>query len=112
MITIEGLKSLGVNTDEGIARCMGMEDFYLNLVKSVLSLDKLKELKAQIEAGDTKAAFETAHALKGMYANLSLDPVAKPVSEITEHLRHGENIDYSAYINEALENMRKLTELL
>ena len=31
MITIDELKQFGANTDEGVARCMGNEEFYLNL---------------------------------------------------------------------------------
>ena len=46
MITIDGLKKLGVNTDEGVSRCMGSEQFYLKLVNMIpdeQGFDKLKE---------------------------------------------------------------------
>ena len=58
-------------------------------------------LEQQIGKGDLGAAFETAHALKGMYANLSLSPLTKPVSEITELLRSRTETDYSSLITDA-----------
>ena len=47
MITIDGLKKLGVNTDEGLSRCMGSEQFYIKLVNMIpdeQGFDKLIEL--------------------------------------------------------------------
>ena len=35
MITVDNLKKFGANTEEGIARCMGNEQFYLKLVATV-----------------------------------------------------------------------------
>ena len=32
MLTIENLKEFGANVEEGVARCMGLNDFYLKLV--------------------------------------------------------------------------------
>ena len=37
MLTIDNLKSLGANTDEGLARCLGKEDFYLRMVSMALA---------------------------------------------------------------------------
>ena len=39
MLTIENLKALGANTDEGLARCLGKEDFYLRMVGLALADD-------------------------------------------------------------------------
>ena len=33
MITIDSLREYGANVEEGLARCMGKEEFYLMLVK-------------------------------------------------------------------------------
>lgn len=41
------------------------------------------------EAGDEAAAFEAAHAAKGVCANLSLTGLAALASEVTEALRPG-----------------------
>ena len=87
MITIEALKQFGADTEEGLARCMGMEEFYLQLVSTMLDDANFAKLDAAVEERDAKSAFEAAHALKGALGNLSLTPVCEPVSEITEMLR-------------------------
>lgn len=101
MLTIEKLREYGADVDEGLARCMNMEAFYIGLVGKALADNRLPLLKQQIGEGDLDAAFETAHALKGMYANLSLTPLTKPVSEITELLRSRTKTDYSPLLTEA-----------
>ena len=52
MITIDNLAELGANVGEGVARCMGKEDFYLKLVNMVVADDGYERLKAAIEAHD------------------------------------------------------------
>lgn len=111
MITIEALRDYGANTEEGLTRCMNNEAFYIMLVNKALADSKLEQLERQIKEKDLAAAFETAHALKGMYANLSLDPLTKPVSEITELLRNGSDVDYSALLEEARTRFVELSGL-
>lgn len=100
MLTIEKLRAYGADVDEGLARCMNMEDFYIGLVRKALADNKLPLLEKQIGEGDFDAAFETAHSLKGMYANLSLSPLTKPVTEITDLLRSKSEADYSLLMEE------------
>lgn len=110
MLTIEKLREYGANVDDGLTRCMGKEDFYL-LVGKVLEDKRITALEAQLADKDLDSAFETAHALKGMYANLSLDPLTKPVSEITKLLRSRTDTDYSALIEETIAQFEKLCGL-
>ncbi len=111
MITIETLNNYGANTKEGIERCMNNAEFYIMLVNKALADDKLTKLKQQLLDKDLDAAFETAHALKGMYSNLSLDPLTKPVSEMTELLRSRSDVDYGEYIKEAETQFAALAKL-
>lgn len=113
MITIEKLKSFGADTDEGMARCLNNESFYLMLVKSAITLEQIDKLCTQISTGDLDGAFETSHALKGVYANLSLTPLYKVVYEMTEQLRNKKNIDYSpmtAKLRELMEQLQTLAQ--
>ena len=111
MLTIDALRTYGADVDEALVRCMNMENFYLKLVEKAKEDDKLSLLAMQIREKDYAAAFETAHALKGMYANLSLTPLTKPVSEMTELLRSGTDTDYSALIEEAAAQFERLCSL-
>lgn len=112
MATVEQLKAFGANTEEGIARCMGSEDFYLRMVGMIAKDRKFEALKAAIAGNDLKEAFEAAHALKGVLANLSLTPVLKPISEMTELLRARTEMDYTPLLSEADRQMTKLLALL
>lgn len=111
MLTVENLRNFGANVDEGVSRCLNDEEFYLDLVKSVIPDERINELESCIAAKDLDKAFEIAHALKGMYGNISITPIYDPICEITEHLRGKEDIDYSVYIAEAKEKKQKLVEL-
>ncbi|MBR3446948.1 MAG: Hpt domain-containing protein [Oscillospiraceae bacterium] len=111
MMTIESLRAFGADVDAGLVRCLNKEDFYLMLVKKAAEDTKLSELAEQLRNGQLDAAFETAHALKGMYANLSLTPLTEPVSEMTELLRKRTDTDYSALMQEAQKQYERLCSL-
>lgn len=90
MITLEKLQDFGADVKTGLARCMGKEDFYLRMVSKALEdEDGIEKLKQAMEAEDIRGGFEAAHALKGVYGNLSLTPLYDPMSELTEILRAG-----------------------
>ena len=98
MITIEKLNTFGANTAEGLARCFGNEALYLKLVATIPGEANFDKLKDSLAAKDLKAAFEAAHALKGVLGNLSLTPLYTKVAEITELLRSGTDMDYSSLL--------------
>ena len=100
MITVDKLKALGCNTEEGLKRCLGDEEFYLEFIPQALERSRYENLETLIKEKRFDEAFEAAHALKGILANLSLDPLIAPVMEITELLRSRTDTDYSALISE------------
>ena len=93
-MNIDGLRELGANVEEGLERCMGMEDFYIEMIELGLSDERFEALGSTLEAADIDASFEHAHALKGVIGNLALAPLYETICEITEHLRAKEQIDY------------------
>lgn len=111
MITIDDLKNYGANVEEGLSRCMGNEALYLKLVAIVPGEEGFKKLKDDIDFKNLDAAFESAHALKGVTGNLSLTPLYEPLVSITELLRGRENIDYSELLDEILTQREKLEKL-
>ena len=50
MITIEALAAYGADTQAGLARCMGMKDFYLRLVNMELNDQNFDKLSAAMAA--------------------------------------------------------------
>jgi len=95
MLTIEKLRAWGANVDEAMARCLNNEAFYLRLADKALQDPNFDRLKEAVAAGDLDRAFEAAHALKGVLANLALTPILDPVLEITELLRSRTQTDYA-----------------
>lgn len=112
MLTIDALKELGANTDEGLKRCLNNEDFYLRLVKMSIEDKTFLELKDALERNDLDAAFERAHALKGVLGNVSLTNILEPVKEITEDLRSRTEKDYTDQVNTILAELEKVKALV
>ncbi len=95
-MTLDELKNQGCNVDEGLKRCMNNEAFYLKMVDMFFSDgSKIDALGTALQADDLDEAFEQAHALKGVCANLALTPLEIKISEITELLRARTQTDYS-----------------
>ena len=111
MLTVETLRAYGADVDDGIVRCMGNAAVYMKLVDKFLDDTRLDTLEQQIAQGDLRAAFETAHALKGMCANLAITPITVPVTEITELLRSGTQTDYSELLVQAKAQFEKLRSI-
>lgn len=112
MLTIDNLKSLGANTDEGLARCLGKEDFYLRMVSMALADNGFEKLREAVTGGDLNEGFERAHALKGVLSNVALTTLADPIAEITEELRARNEIDYSGLLDRIDEELQKYRALL
>ena len=111
MITIDSLKDFGANVDEGLARCLNKEDFYIKMVNLGLNDDKFNKLIEFVESKNLDSAFETAHALKGVVGNLALTPLLKPIEQITELLRNHTETDYSELCEEIKTQRNKLLAL-
>lgn len=110
-MTLEDLRAFGANVDEGLNRCRGNEAFYMRLIGMVVKDSSFEKLQAALTAGDWKGAFEAAHALKGVLANLALTPIYQPASDLTEMLRAEQACDYDACLTEILAQRNKLCAL-
>ena len=111
MLTIETLRESGADVDAGLKRCMNNEAFYLRLVPMALNDAGFEKLGAAVSAHDLDAAFEAAHALKGVLGNLSLTPLYEPVCEMTELLRARTEADYAGMLEPILATRAELAAL-
>ncbi len=94
MLTIQKLQDYGVNTKEGLSRCMGMEKFYFRMLGMGLKNDAFDKLEKLLAEGNLEESFEQAHALKGVVGNLAITPIFANLSELTESLRAKKDLDY------------------
>lgn len=111
MLTLSSLEELGVNTREGMERCLNNEQFYLRLVKKSTEDENCEKLRDALEKNDLDAAFTLAHTLKGVYGNLALTPLFEIVNEMTELLRARTQTDYSAMTSALIEKKNALKAL-
>lgn len=88
----------GANIDTTLDRFMGNEALYMKFVMKFLEDKNFEALVENIEKGDFEGAFNSAHALKGVTANLGLDPINAQAARITELLRNKqpEEVDVEA----------------
>ncbi len=110
-MTIDSLKQFGANVDEGLERCMGMEDFYIEMIELGISDEKFDQLGPLLKEDNLDEAFEVVHALKGVIGNLALTPLYETINEITEHLRAKETMDYGALYEKLIEQRDTLKSL-
>lgn len=89
------LEELGVNIDETLERFVGNEDLYLRCLNKLIDDKNYDNMKAAIANKDVTASFDSAHALKGVTANLGLDILYKEMRVITEVFRAG-SLEYDA----------------
>lgn len=111
MLSIQKLQESGVNTKEGLERCLNNEQFYFKMIKKAMADDSVEKLKSAIEAGDLDKAFEIAHSLKGVTGNLALTSLYEPIAEMTDHLRAREQMDYSANIETITNRKQEIAAL-
>jgi len=112
MLTKEALIAYGADYTTGMARCLNKEDFYFKMIRMVAANEKFTSLGKQLEAKDLKAAFEDAHALKGVVGNVALTPLFEAIEEIVEPLRRSEDADYSAPYAKIMDLKKKLDEMI
>ncbi len=112
MAKLDELRAFGANVEEGLGRCVNNEDFYLKMVKKAVDDNSCEDLEKAIGAKDLDQAFEIAHALKGVFANLALTPLSEPVSEMTELLRNRTDTDYSSYLEKIRDKKEELAKIV
>lgn len=110
-MTIETLKQFGADTEDGLARCMNREDFYLKMVNMALKDERFTSLPKALDAGDLDEAFEYSHALKGVIGNLALTPMFDTISELTELLRSKKPGDYQKMFQKVLDQRARLLSM-
>ena len=111
-MTLDELRNLGADVDDGIKRCMNNEDFYLKMVTKCLSDDKFDQLGDALLEGDLDRAFELAHAFKGVVSNLSITPLIDDISRMNELLRGRTVTDYTDMYDSMMRKWKDFTALL
>ena len=88
-MTIQQLyENIGGNYEQAV-RVMKKDKLIDKYVRKLKDSDAGEQLAQAGEAMDAAKLFDSAHALKGVCANLGLDALANAADEITEEFRSG-----------------------
>ncbi|MDO5517039.1 MAG: Hpt domain-containing protein [Clostridium sp.] len=96
----------GINVNEAVKRFGNSQEIYERFLRKFpdeLCYDKLKKA---LEVKETEAAFQAAHALKGIAGNLSLKELYKASYLLTEELRAG-SMEHSDELIKAVDEAYK-----
>ena len=111
-MTKEELISAGADYEGGLTLCMNNEEFYFRILRKGLANEKFDSLKKNLDDKNLDAAFEDAHALKGVVGNLHLTPLYKAVEAIVEPLRRRDSeTDYQALYDQMNEQLKIFREI-
>lgn len=83
------LADSGVAVADALNRFMGQEDIYVSFLHKFLVDPTIAKLKESVQEEQASEAFECAHTLKGVAANLSLTGVLEVIVPMVETLRIG-----------------------
>ncbi len=86
---IDALRAQGCDTAGALSRMSQDAAFYTRCLSIFYADDGFALLGEQLKSGDAAAAFDTAHALKGVSGNLGLTPLYEDVSRLVTLLRAG-----------------------
>ncbi len=106
------LQGLGIDVNSAIERVMNNEDFYARLLGMFLDDDNFSKLKESVAAGDIKASFEAANALKGIVGNLGLNNLYEIVAPMTEVLRSGQITGIQDSVNQLEERYNAVVDVI
>lgn len=86
---IQELRDWGCDMDATLERFMGDLDLYDSCLKAVVGDKAFAGLGEALRNNDIGDAFDQAHTLKGVLANMGLTPMFDIVVKIVEPLRAG-----------------------
>ena len=102
MYLINELKNLGADIDSALERFMGNSQLLEMMLKKLPdSIEQNSGIECDIASGNLSNAISKAHTLKGNTGNLSVTPLYKAYTEITNLLRQEK-------IPEAKEKLQKI----
>ena len=109
---IDQLNAWGCNTADALERMVDDEEFYRECLLEIPAEPCFAQLGQALEAHDVQAAFDAAHTLKGVLANLGLTPMYDTVVQIVEPLRKGQSEGLTDKYEELLRQRAYLERLL
>lgn len=105
------LEENGADVDMTLKRFMGNEAIYMKFIMKFLDDKSYGNIKESLGKCDYEEVFKSAHTLKGVTANLGLDPITSVSSQMCELLRGKSNQDGDVDTDQLNELWEQLEEV-
>lgn len=114
MTKTEALRLYGCDTEGALQRFSGNLAVYEQWVEKSLTDKHIGLLLSAAENSDSKAVFENAHTLKGIYLTMGFTPLIESVNCLAENARRGilgkEFFSALVCLTERISEMQRLWE--
>lgn len=108
----EKLTAWGCDVAGTRERLLGDEALYLSCLKYVAQDGSFAALGEALRLNDNEQAFDAAHTIKGITANMGLTPMLRIVEEIVESLRRNKGDDLWPRYEELLRENESLKKYI
>ncbi|MDD3401766.1 MAG: Hpt domain-containing protein [Hespellia sp.] len=109
---LDRCRAYGADVDATMERLVNDEELFEMCLAQFSEDAGFAELRTAIEAKDYHAAFEHAHALKGVAGNLGLTPLFEAISVLVEALRVDDYSHVEAQYQAILDEQGRVNRLL
>jgi len=106
------LEDWGCDIDGALERFLDDEELYVTCLETVVTDHNFEKLGEALEEKAVSDAFDYAHTLKGVFANLGLTPMYMIVEKIVEPLRSGNANNLEDAYQELLLSNKRLRSIL
>lgn len=106
------LQEWGCDIEGALERFLDDKELYVTCLQTVIEDGNFKKLGDALAEGRISDAFDYAHTLKGVFANLGLIPMYTIVELIVEPLRSGISSDLKQPYEELLASNEHLKEII
>lgn len=107
-----GLEDWGCDLEGALERFLDDKELYMSCLQTVISDTAFEKLGEALEDKLVPEAFDYAHTLKGVFANLGLTPMFVIVEQIVEPLRTGSADNLLEPYGQLLEANEHLKQIL
>ena len=113
MDLINEMKNLGADMDSALERFMGKSQLLEMMLKKLPdSIEQNSGIECDIATGNLSNAISKTHTLKGNTGNLSVTPLYKAYTEITDFLRQEKIPEAQVKLQEILPVQNKIVETI
>ncbi len=108
---MDALSNWGADTEGALARFMEDEELFAVCFSTFMEDTCVANLQTSLQKKDYVAAYESAHALKGVSGNMGLSPIYRATSHVAESLRRKDYRDLDEECSVVIENYASLKAL-